>query len=201
MTIRIGEEWGEPVDSAPEGTRTAFTDHDVAQALDVQHPVLVRGGTLHKTLGSPIGDAVIRRLPIDLVEMVDTSSETRIAVSVANISLSLRRPLGRWRGRIVVATNCGEYAGVTPCPRAHPNDGMFDVLEVDASMTLLQRRLAWKKAKSGSHLPHPSLSVRSGDKFCLIVEPNERIIVDGVDFKFAGEVELRAVADAGEIFI
>ena len=191
MTIRSGEEWGEKVDSAPEGTRTAFTDRDVAQALEDRHPVLVRGGTLYQSLGSPVGDVVRRRLPIDLVEIVDTSSETRIAASVANISLSLRGPLRRWCGRIIVVTNCGEFAGVRPCPRAHPNDGAFDVLEVDASMTLFQRRLAWKKAVSGSHLPHPSLSVWSGEKLCLNVEPNEQIIVDGVDLKFTGDVERR----------
>ena len=201
MTIRSGEEWGEKVDSAPEGTRTAFTDRDVAQALEDRHPVLVRGGTLYQSLGSPVGDVVRRRLPIDLVEIVDTSSETRIAASVANISLSLRGPLRRGCGRIIVVTNCGEFAGVRPCPRAHPNDGAFDVLEVDASMTLFQRRLAWKKAVSGSHLPHPSLSVWSGEKLCLNVEPNEQIIVDGVDLKFTGDVELRVIADSGEIFI
>lgn len=201
MTIRIGEEWGEAVDSVPEGTRTAYTDHDVARALDDQHPVLVRGGTLHRTLGSPIGNAATRRLPIDLLQMVDISSDTRMAVSVANISLSLRGPFGRWRGRIIVATNCGEYAGVIPCPRAHPNDGTFDVLEVDASMTRFQRRLAWKKAISGSHLPHPSLSVWSGERFRLTIRPNERIIVDGIDLNSTGHVELRIVADAGEIFI
>ena len=201
MTIRIGEEWGEAVESAPGGTQTVFTDRDVAQALDDRRMVLVRGGALHQTLGSPVGDTVTRRLPIDLVEMVDTASETRIAVSVANICLVQRGPFGRWRGRIVVVTNCGECSGVTTCPRAHPNDGRFDVLEVDASMTLFQRRLAWKKAGSGSHLPHPSLSVWSGERFCLTVEPNEQVIVDGVDLKFTGTVELRVVADAGEIFI
>ena len=201
MTIRIGEEWGEAVESAPGGTQTVFTDRDVAQALDDRRSVLVRGGALHQTLGSPDGDTVTRRLPIDLVEMVDTASETRIAVSVANICLVQRGPFGRWRGRIFVVTNCGEYAGVTPCPRAHPNDGTFDVLEVDASMTFFQRRLAWKRAGSGSHLPHPSLSVWSGEKYCLTVEPNEQVIVDGVDLKFTGNVEVRVVADAGEIFI
>ena len=40
-----------------------------------------------------------------------------------------------------------------------------------------------------------------GAKFCLTVEPNEQIIVDGVDLKFTGDLELRVVADAGEIFI
>ena len=201
MTIRIGEEWGEAVEFAPGGTQTVFTDREVAQALDDRRSVLVRGGTLHQSLGSPVGDTVTRRLPIDLVEMVDAASETRIAVSVANICLVQRGPFGRWRGRVVVVTNCGEYSDVTPCPRAHPNDGTFDVLEVDASMTLFQRRLAWKRAESGSHLPHPSLSVWSGAKFCLTVEPNEQIIVDGADLKFTGELELRVVADAGEIFI
>ncbi|MEK9884564.1 MAG: hypothetical protein VW442_07805 [Acidimicrobiaceae bacterium] len=201
MTIRIGEEWGEAVEFAPGGTQTVFTDREVAQALDDRRSALVRGGTLHQSLGSPVGDTVTRRLPIDLVEMVDAASETRIAVSVANICLVQRGPFGRWRGRVVVVTNCGEYSDVTPCPRAHPNDGTFDVLEVDASMTLFQRRLAWKRAESGSHLPHPSLSVWSGAKFCLTVEPNEQIIVDGADLKFTGELELRVVADAGEIFI
>ena len=47
MTIRIGEEWGEAVESAPGGTQTVFTDRDVAQALDDRRSVLVRGGALH----------------------------------------------------------------------------------------------------------------------------------------------------------
>ena len=92
---RIGEE-GEAVESAPSGTQTVFTDHDVAQLSAISARCWCVAGRFTRRSDRRMAKRP-RRLPIDLVEMVDTASDTKIAVFVANICLVQRGPFGRWR--------------------------------------------------------------------------------------------------------
>lgn len=42
-------------------------------------------------------------------------------------------------------------------PRSHPNDGRFDIVIVESSMSWRQRRLLRHRLVTGTHLPHPSI--------------------------------------------
>ena len=67
-----------------------------------------------------------------------------------------------WRGRIVAVFNCEHLGRWDVAPRGHPNDGLAEVLDVDATMTLRQRLQAWRRLPSGTHVPHPAISVSRG---------------------------------------
>ena len=48
-------------------------------------------------------------------------------------------------------------------PRAHPNDGQLDVVEVDASMGLRDRWQASRRLATGTHVPHPAIHTATRD--------------------------------------
>ncbi len=201
MAIQPGEDWGTPVDSAPTDAVVASTDRDIAAALANGHQVVVRGGTLHSSLGGPSGEHISRSLAIDLLEVRKSDSDERLGVAVSSVLVGRKGRLGLLKGRILLVSNCGEFKGVSACPRAHPNDGRLDVIEVDQAMSLRQRRQAWNRATSGSHLPHPAMKVWSGESVDVVLKRNEHVVVDGVDLAAEGALTISVVVDAGLIFI
>jgi hypothetical protein len=156
MTIRKGEEWGTPA-ARPSGLVVARTDAELAAmvAAEPGGEFGVAGGDLFRSLGSPPSRAEGQRLPIDAVRVRLDGAEPILAVAhvVAH---------RRWvNGPVVIATNCGYVRGFDAAPRAHPNDGRLDVIEVDPSMSIRQRLQARRRARSGTHLPHPQLRSRT----------------------------------------
>lgn len=77
-----------------------------------------------------------------------------------------------------MVSNSGILRGRNLLPRAHPNDGRVDVLEV-RSMTLRQRFLSWHRALRGDHLPHPGLAVSQTRSIELAVGPGRVLTLDG----------------------
>jgi len=200
MTIRAREDWGIPVSSAPPNAVVGYSDSDVAVSIAAGQPVIVRGGSLHSSLGAPAGQDVTRRMMVDAIDVRRTDNGERLGLAIANV-LIRRRLFGVLRGRAILVSNCGEFKGVNACPRAHPNDGRLDRLDVHQAMSFRQRRLAWRRAASGSHLPHPQLTASVGESFEMSLHPNEEIVVDGHSRRVAGGAIVTVIPDAGEIFI
>ena len=65
-------------------------------------------------------------------------------------------------------------------PRAHPNDGRADVVEVAADMGLRARWQARSRLSSGTHLPHPQLTNRRITDETWTFDRPRRLWVDGV---------------------
>jgi diacylglycerol kinase family enzyme len=62
-------------------------------------------------------------------------------------------------------------------PRAHPGDGFFDVLE--ARLSLHDRLEARRRLPTGTHLPHPSITVRKFSSGDIDFGVRRAIYVDG----------------------
>ena len=201
MTIRAGEDWGDPVSSAPSNAAVGYSDSEVAAAIAAGRPVIVRGGSLHSSLGTPAGQVVTRRMMIDAIDVLSTDNGERLGLAIANVLIRRRGLFGALRGRAVLVSNCGEFEGVIACPRAHPNDGRLDRLDVHHAMSLRQRRFAWRRAASGSHLPHPQLTASVGERFEMVLHPSEELVLDGDSQRVAGGVTMAVIPDAGVIFI
>ncbi len=201
MTIRPGEDWGKSATSAPSNAVVGYSDSEVASSIAAGKPVIVRGGSLHSSLGAPAGQGVTRQMMIDAIDVRRIDNGERLGLAIANVLIRRRRIFGVLGGRAILVSNCGEFEGVIACPRAHPNDGRLDRLDVDHVMSLRQRRLAWRRAASGSHLPHPQLTASVGEHFELAVHSNEEIVLDGRSKRVTGGVIMSVIPDAGEIFI
>lgn len=156
MTIRRGEEWGVPVDR-PEGLAVVSSDRELASIVastDRPGALAVVGGDLHRSLGSPTVRPTMQRVAIDLLRVTADGTE-HVAVS----HVVARR--GWWRGPVVAAMNVDHVGEWNVAPRAHPNDGRFDIVEVDASMGLRARWQASRRLPQGTHVPHPRIETRT----------------------------------------
>jgi diacylglycerol kinase family enzyme len=162
VTIRRGEAWGE-IGGLPPGGAIVHRDADARQVVEAARragepvPALgLVGGDLCRTLGGR-GDLArldrgeSARLPVDLGSvLVDGRQHWFVAHLVARRSW--------WWGRIVAAMNAEFLGDWDVAPRGHPNDGMLDLFDVAASMSLTDRWKARRRLPTAGHLPHPAIA-------------------------------------------
>ena len=85
-----------------------------------------------------------------------------------------------WRGPIVAVMNAEHIGAWDVAPRAHPNDGQLDVVEVDAAMTMRARWQARRRLPAGTHVPHPAIAMSRAKHRSWTFERPLRLWVDGV---------------------
>lgn len=204
MTIGKGADWGVEGE-VPADVVACDGDRALSMAIGDGRDVVVAGGDMALTIGASvipgIGDSG-RRLPIDLmdVELIRGGQHHVIVASSHVMIHGVRRRGGRLRGEVHWIMNAQYYDGRDLVPRGHPNDGRFEVLSVDPRMGPRQRLLAWSRARTGRHFPHPRLSVRSVKE--IVIECGGAIVaVDGVRVGRVDSVSVRVRADAGAIWI
>lgn len=195
MTIRKGEPWGEPVDR-PADLHVLGSDAEVAEAVrtGAPGPIGLSAGDLHRAVGAPPPRGKMQRLPIDVL---DVTADGRTFVAAAHVVARRRW----WSGRIVVATNVDHIGDWNLAPRAHPNDGRFDVLEVDPDMTVRQRWQARTRLDTGTHVPHPMISVRTATTMAWTFARPQGIWVDGVRVAEASELSVALRPDAAAVIV
>jgi hypothetical protein len=183
MTIRRGQDWGEVI-APPADLVDVATDADAAEAVVAGRSVRLCAGDLWATLGARTRDPTVIRFPVDLLRVeADGRPFSAIAHVVARRSW--------WRGRIVAVMNTDHLGRWDVAPRAHPNDGLADVVEVDPAMGVRARWQAWRRLSTGTHLPHPLVHNRRITAERWTFEPPLRLWVDGVE---RGTVRSLAVA-------
>jgi diacylglycerol kinase family enzyme len=176
-------------------------DGDVAELVGVARraglpapEVGLAGGDLWRTLGGSPGGGVARlagpeavRVPLDAVRAVLDGAEHWFAAHL------VARSRG-WSGRFVVAMNAEWLGEWKVAPRAHPGDGLLDV--IDGSLGVRQRLVARRRARSGDHVPHPGLQLRRVRSLSVTFERSRRLWLDG---RFVGRcrsIELTVEPDA-----
>lgn len=196
MTIRRGEQWGSEY---PGGTtpRVAASDADLVAMIidDPSAAYSVSAGDLHRTVGRPPdGRGTSWRLPIDLLE-VRTETSSHVAVAHVTIMRSW------WRGPLVFVCNVDHIGAWNIAPRAHPNDGRFDVVSVGASMSVRDRLEFRRRLPTGRHVPHPAVTVTSTTAWEWRNAAGARVRVDGVDIGRRTVVEVSIRADAAAVLV
>ena len=162
MTVRRGELWGEP-GGLPAGGVVVHNDAEARAVVEAARragervPALgLLGGDLCRTVGGTGDESRIRspggvRLPADLGEvLLDGRLHWFVAHLVARHAW--------WRGRAWLAMNAEWLGRWDVAPRAHPNDGVLDVLE--ARVPPGERLKVRSRLVHGTHLPHPAITVR-----------------------------------------
>jgi hypothetical protein len=185
VTVRKGAEWGEQV-ARPGGLVVAASDAELAVLITDRPaaPLAVAGGDLRRTLGAGVEGSTMHLVALDVLRVVaDEVEMCAVAHVVARRSW--------WRGRIVGVFNCEHLGRWDVAPRGHPNDGLAEVFDVDATMTLRQRLQAWRRLPSGTHVPHPAIGVSRSRAASWEFAAPLTLYVDGVR---RGEVSRLAVA-------
>ena len=205
MTIERGVDWGR-VAPLPAGALLARSDREVAVLLEAARArgtgapeVGLLGGDLWRTLGGPSRPGADRqvapepvRLPVDGVRaLLDGVEHHYVAHLVAR---------GRaWRGRFLLAMNAEWMGEWKVAPRAHPGDGLLDVL--DGSLPLRERLQARRRARLGDHLPHPSIRTSRVRSLSVTFEPPRRVWLDGRFVRRCRRLELADEPDALVVYV
>ncbi len=163
MTIRKFAEWGRMI-SRPRVIESCDSDAEIAQMVaghileqtEIPH-IHATGGSLARSLGDPrvLSDAEVRELNIDLLR-IDFRNADGMNNSIAANSVLLRRRF--WIGQIIAVTNSGFFETWEIAMRAHPNDGRFDAIEIDESMSFRDRLITRRRLARATPLSHPTVT-------------------------------------------
>lgn len=132
------------------------------------------------------------RVPVDLgVVTVDGRDHVFIAHAVFRT---------RWWGGVFVVVMNAQWCGeLDLAPRSHPGDGLLDITE--GQLPIRQRRAARTRALSGSHLPHPGLSVRRASTEQVETGHRTMLLLDGVRVQRCSSASVRIESDAVEVYV
>ncbi len=149
-------------------------------------------GTRHDILGH---ERTV--LPLDLGIVVlnpGSEGETRLVMASSLVVC------GRfWSGVTEAAMNSAFLADWNVTPSGHPNDGRFDIVRAELSMS--DRMKAKKRLVSGSHLPHPNIDVRRLREAEFRPAPTARVWIDGREHRNVALVSVVVVSDATSMAI
>ncbi|MFZ9628677.1 MAG: diacylglycerol/lipid kinase family protein [Ilumatobacteraceae bacterium] len=201
MTIRRGEPWGVPCELAADVTvvdgDAALSGVLTAARLGGAEPPLlaVRHGDVARTMGGATTDrvvpgAVLVRAPIDAIRV--TADGRAPAWCCAHVVARQRW----WRGRVVIVANAQFVDGRDVAPRAHPNDGRVDLLDVAPTMSWRDRVRAWRRTATGTHVPHPDIETRQVTSLVLEFDAPVGVWLDGRRWQRAQRLEVEVEADA-----
>ena len=197
MTIRKGEAWGELVASpadlfvaADDAAAARFVRDALAEGTAAS-PFGVAGGDLARTMGGGVPGRFpgeVTRAPVDMLRV---EADGRTTVAVAHVVVG-----NWWRGDCRIALNAQYLGPLDLAPRSHPNDGRLDALVIAPAMSWRARFQARRRARSGTHLPHPQLSIAQTSTVEWTFDRPMPIEVDGERWGSARSVTVTVAPDA-----
>ncbi|CAB5120950.1 unannotated protein [freshwater metagenome] len=206
MTIRRGSDWGR-LGTPPEDLPSARSDREIGEHLgNGLNTIRLCGGDMFATLGGSTSESPTPslELPIDVMQISfkhSRDSELKIRVASSHCVLRAINARGGWfRGSSVAVMNAQYLGKWDVAPRGHPNDGRVEVLEVDARMSVRQRMIARLRMKTGTHLPHPDISVKSVSEFTWSGSALT-MWIDGAKIGVVQFVEIQVMKDFATLWI
>ena len=204
MTIRKGEEWGQEL--RVDAVLTVFRDSDLSDTVHLAQRtashIQVQGGDTWMALGQPASVSVpghAWQLPCDALEV--TVNEQKM---MTYSTVVMRRPWwagGALSGAVWCTSLSGIIRGRNITPRAHANDGAFDVLHVNENMKVRQRLQAWSRSRSGDHLPHRDIEVTRVREVTISSPRRMVLVVDGKRRGTSHDLHIRILPNEWSVVI
>jgi hypothetical protein len=202
--INPGSTYGIPSELPADAVEVS-SDHEAASILSTARStgnpppqLILRGGDLYRTLGGnasaqPEGNMQPKiMVPVDLgIVCFDGHEYIFVAHAVFRSTL--------WQGRFEVLMNAQWCGDLDLGPRSHPGDGLLDI--TSGSLALRQRLQVSRRARSGSHLPHPSLSARRASSHEVETGHRTAMFLDGVRITTCGQASVHVEPDAFVVHI
>jgi hypothetical protein len=198
MTVERGGAWGKAQPLPADGV-IARSDADAASVIASARsrglavpPIGLLAGDLCRTVGGTgderrlLTDEAVT-LPVDIAEVeVDGHPHVFVAHVVARRSW--------WRGRVWIAMNAEWLGRWDVAPRAHPGDGMLDILDV--ALDFGDRLKARRRLRTGTHVPHRDITQVRAASARAAFDKRFDVWVDG---RRVGDATAIAVRVTGEL--
>lgn len=199
MTIRKGEPWGEPATVPAEGLQTAPDDRGASRQIELRAqaaqplvPIGLERGDMARTMGGGSPGRLDGTHMRAVVDLLHVTADGREHWALAHVVARRRW----WRGEVVLVMNAEFLGPYDVVPRSHPNDGRVDVVRVHPTMSLRARLQARRRARTGTHLPHPHLTLQSTATWHATFDRPLRLFIDGQPVGDARDLRVDVVADA-----
>ena len=198
--ITRGEQWGVPTTRTHEDI-VVTGDRELASSSSDRR-LIVRTGDIARSLGDPAVpqvDANCIEVPIDALRVI-ISLHNGTSISMLASSHVV---IGNWlQGRLICVSNSGFIGNRNVSPRAHPNDGFFDVMTLRPSMGIQQRIRARHKSILGTHTPHPLIETsRAKTIEYSSASRSESLRVDGRRIRSWSAVQVEIVPDYWRLLV
>ena len=206
MTIRRGTNWGQQI-ARPVDLVTCQDDVEASMLItdnllkSLELPTIaIRNSNLARVLGidgakfAPDMTTNVFSTLFDLIR-VDCLTVKNTAVTVFGLGYALLRN-SWWRGEIIAVLNESFIGDLDCAPRAHPNDGKLDVVIVSSEMKLSQRLRASRRARSGTHIPHPNITIAQKTYFEAAIGTPKMLVVDGRQISAVKACKFTVIPDA-----
>jgi hypothetical protein len=196
MTIRKGSSYGIER-SGRSDLPEASTDAELAAVIRLaaeqgerQPLIRVTGGDMFRTLGGQ--QSVARGTTDDLALPIDVAyaalnGEEHLFVA----HLVARRRW--WSGRFVAVMNAEWLGDLDLGIRSHPGDGLLDITE--GQLALRDRFVARRRARTGTHLPHPDIRTSRVGSFQTSFDQPTTVYLDGVRHGKVRDLSIRLETD------
>ncbi|MFM8249172.1 MAG: hypothetical protein ACKOPL_07765 [Acidimicrobiaceae bacterium] len=208
MTIRKGQEWGHfenrPDDLQVVADDFAAGDLITSQALNPESAMnlTIEKSGLSRALG--IKNALRRNYQMlctkfDVIEVNYTPADSDAVARrcfIGNAFIYQQLVFGR----TIAILNSSFVGDRDWAPKAHPNDGKFDVVDLDGSISIRQRLTALKLMKSGSHLPHPKIRYSQVPEFEFLSERSASLSIEGIRIGAVRHCVFKVLPDAVNLY-
>jgi hypothetical protein len=197
MTIEKGAPWGIPC-HVPSHRAIATSDRELA-TFRPDEIISLSGGDIWKSLGSPLVpsiDSEATLVHIDAIQIEVDAESSFLAASSVEIGSFLSRQ------RYLCVANASFVREKNIAPRAHPNDGSLDFLEIASTMPFRQRWAASRRASTGTHIPHPHITTKRAREIQIKRQSkSEKLIVDGAHIREWHTLLIRVVPDHWQVVL
>ncbi|TSA51591.1 MAG: hypothetical protein D4R44_07725 [Actinobacteria bacterium] len=172
MVVSKGKYYGRAV-PRPSELAILHSDAQLAARFSINErknlgACTISHGSIARSLGITDTKTVTETMHMIDIDLIDVQYRVKLDPLVTQKlvvagNVVLRNAL--WRKELIVVSNSGFVNNRDALPKAHPNDGLLDILTVSPNMSLRQRCVAMRRAKQGSHLPHPQMIASQNSTF------------------------------------
>jgi hypothetical protein len=161
-------------------------------------PIGLIGGDLRRALGGKRDRVALQADDDVLCAAIDLGAVVIDGARHAFVAHVIARSRA-WSGAVFAVMNSESLDDWIVAPRAHPGDGRFDLVE--ARLSIADRFKARRRLPTGTHVPHPSIRVRTITTTDIAFGKRRSIYVDGEPIGSATEMQIECHAGALRVYV
>ena len=203
MGITPREQWGKPGVMPPDGLVVNGNEElqeiiESCRRSNNEIPTIgLAGGDLWRTLGGKSHHDRLRKGDAQLfsVDLGAALIDGHIHWFASHLIVRTRI----WAGRTWIVANTSHYGNWNIAPRAHPGDGLLDILDLNLGFS--DRLKARSRVQAGNHVPHPDIHYQRRPAAQIEMKKETDVWIDGKKITKASQISVHIEPDALRVML